>query len=196
VAAYDWLMKKNWRLHAEAYLQKLTAIPVVNDVNRTFWMLNMIDGYANEPLSRGKGKNIGVDITIEKFFSGGLFVLTGFSIYNSTYQPLNGTTYNTQYNCQSAGSLTAGREWKWKKEKTFVIGGKMLYNGGMPITPLLAGATVNSREPLLDEARPFTEKIPVYFRTDARISLRKIKREQPDDSAGYTEHHGISNTDG
>ena len=78
VAAYDWLMKKNWRFHLEAYLQKLTAIPVVNDVNRTFWLLNMIDGYANEALvNSGTGKNRGVDITVEKFFSKGMVYADG-----------------------------------------------------------------------------------------------------------------------
>ena len=176
VAAYDWLMKKNWRLHIEAYMQKLTAIPVVNDVNRTFWLLNMIDGYANEALvNSGAGRNKGVDITLEKFFSKGWFMLTGFSVFNSTYSPLNGKTYNTQYNSRTAGSFTTGREWKWKKEKTFVVGGKVLYNGGMPVSPLLLGAPINSRKPVLDETRPYSEMIPAYFRTDARLSLRKEK---------------------
>lgn len=158
----------------------------------------MIDGYANEPLvSKGKGKNVGVDITIERFFSKGLFVLTGFSIYNSTYEPLNGKTYSTQYNCGTAGSLTAGREWKLKKERTFVVGGKMLYNGGMPITPLLTGTPVNSRKPLLDEARPFTERVPAYFRTDARLSLRKDKKKTAWMIALDIQNiMGIKNTDG
>jgi len=141
IAAYDWLMKKNWRLHLEAYIQKLTAIPIVNDESRTFWLLNMLEGYANEALvSSGTGRNRGVDITLEKFFSKGWFMLTGFSVFNSMYEPLNGVSYNTQYNSRSAGTLTAGKEWKWKKNKTFTVGGKTLYNGGMPITPLLAGA--------------------------------------------------------
>lgn len=178
IIAYDWLMKQNWRLHIEGYLQKLSRIPIVNDMNRTFWLLNMIDGYANEALiSKGKGKNIGVDITIEKFFSKGTFLLTAFSFYNSTYQPLNGKAYNTQYNCKTAGSITTGKEWKWKNNRTFVVGSKMLYNGGMPITPLLAGATVNSRKAVLDEPKAFSEKIPAYFRMDARVSLRKDKKK-------------------
>ena len=176
VAAYDWLMKKNWRFHIEAYLQRLTAIPVVDDADRTFWLLNMIDGYANEALvNSGTGKNKGVDITLEKFFSKGWFMLTGFSVFNSTYAPLNGKTYNTQYNSRASGSFTTGREMKWKKNKTFIAGGKMLYNGGMPISPLLAGAPVNSREPVLDETRPYSERVPAYFRMDARLSLRKDK---------------------
>lgn len=48
-----------------------------------------------------------------------------------------------------------------------------MYNGGMPISPLLAGAPVNSREPVLDETRPFSETVPCYFRMDARLTLRK-----------------------
>ena len=176
IAAYDWLMKKNWRLHLEAYIQKLTAIPIVNDESRTFWLLNMLEGYANEALvGSGTGRNRGVDITLEKFFSKGWFMLTGFSVFNSMYEPLNGVSYNTQYNSRSAGTLTAGKEWKWKKNKTFTVGGKTLYNGGMPITPLLAGAPVNSREPVLDESRPYSEIVPAYFRLDTRISLRKDK---------------------
>jgi hypothetical protein len=81
VLAWDWLMNKNWRLHLEGYLQQLSEIPIANDVSRTFWLLNMQDGYANEALvSNGKGQNIGTDITLEKFFSKGWFLLTGFSI--------------------------------------------------------------------------------------------------------------------
>jgi hypothetical protein len=102
-------------------------------------------------------------------------MLTGFSVFNSTYAPLNGKTYNTQYNSRASGSFTTGREMKWKKNKTFIAGGKMLYNGGMPISPLLAGAPVNSREPVLDETRPYSERVPAYFRMDARLSLRKDK---------------------
>jgi hypothetical protein len=198
IAAYDALLKKGWRFHIEGYLQKLTRVPVANNMNRTFWLLNMIDGYANEPLvSKGTGKNAGVDITVEKFFSKGLFVLTGFSVYNATYQPLNGKTYNTQYNSRTAGSLTAGREWKWKKERTFVIGGKMLYNGGVPITPLLTGAAVNSRKPVLDESRAFSEKVPAYFRADARLSLRKDRKKTAWMIALDIQNiMGIKNTDG
>lgn len=178
ILTYDALLKKGWHFHVEGYLQKLSSIPIVNGVNRTFWMLNMTEGYANEAwVSKGDGKNIGMDITLEKFFSKGLFVLTGLSFFNSTYQPLNGVNYNTQYNSGTNGSLTAGREWKWKREKTFVIGGKMLYNGGLPITPILPGAPVNSREPVLDESRPYSDKVPDYFRMDARLSLRKDKKK-------------------
>jgi hypothetical protein len=197
VTAWDWLMNKSWRLHLEGYLQKLTNIPIVNDVNRTFWMLNMQDGYANEAwVSKGKGQNIGVDLTVEKFFSKSWFILTGLSIFNSTYEPLNGKSYNTQYNSITTGNLTIGKEWKWKKNKTFTAGSKMLYNGGMPITPVLASAPVNSREPVLDESQPYSRHVPVYFRMDARIALRKDKKKTASTLALDIQNlPGIKNTD-
>ena len=197
VAAWDWLMNKSWRLHIEGYLQQLSDIPIVNDINRTFWLLNMQDGYANEALvSKGKGQNIGADITLEKFFSKGWFLLTGFSIFNSTYEPLNGESYNTQYNSITSGNLTAGREWKWKKNKTFTAGGKMIYNGGMPITPLLAGAPINSRDPVLDESKPYSQHVPAYFRMDIRFALRTDKKKISSTLALDIQNLlGIENTD-
>jgi len=197
VLAWDWLMNKNWRLHLEGYLQQLSEIPIANDVSRTFWLLNMQDGYANEVLvSNGKGQNIGTDITLEKFFSKGWFLLTGFSIFNSTYEPLNGKSYNTQYNSITSGNLTAGREWKWKKNKTFTAGSKILYNGGMPITPLLAGAPVNSRDPVLDESKAYSQHVPTYFRMDIRLALRTDKKKTSSTlSLDIQNLLGIKNTD-
>jgi len=197
VVAWDWLMNKNWRLHLEGYLQQLSEIPIANDVSRTFWLLNMQDGYANEALvSNGKGQNIGTDITLEKFFSKGWFLLTGFSIFNSTYEPLNGRSYNTQYNSITTGNVTAGREWKWKKNKTFTAGSKILYNGGMPITPLLAGAPVNSRDPVLDESKPYSQHVPAYFRMDIRLALRTDKKKTSSTlSLDIQNLLGIKNTD-
>ncbi|WP_207492893.1 TonB-dependent receptor [Aridibaculum aurantiacum] len=175
VAAYDHLFPKGWRFHAEAYYQRLFKVPVVNEVNRTYWLLNDLEGYAKEQLvSKGKGTNVGIDLSAEKFFSKGFFLIGSFSIFNSTYQPLDGRTYNTRFNSNTSGSFTGAKEWKLKNNKTLQAGWKMLYNGGLPLTPLAAFPST-SREPVLDETRPYTEKVPAYFRTDGRLALRKEK---------------------
>lgn len=177
IAAYDQMMGSNWKLHLELYQQRLFNIPVVNDVNRTFWILNELEGYAKEALvSKGKGKNTGVDISIEKFFSKGFFTLLSFSVFESTYQPLNGKNYSSRFNSGSSGSWVGTKEWKQKKNKTLQVGWKMVYNGGLPLSPLAATQPFGSREPLLDENNPFSIKIPAYFRTDGRIALRRDKK--------------------
>ena len=172
VAAYDRLLPKGWRLHAEAYYQRLQRIPVVNEVNRTYWLLNDVEGYAREPLvSEGKGTNMGIDLNVEKFFTKSFFIITSFSFFNSTYQPLDGKTYNTRFNSKTSGAFTGAKEWKLKKNRVLQWGWKVVYNGGLPLTPLSTYPS-NSREPVLDETRPFTERIPAYFRTDTRLALR------------------------
>lgn len=57
IFAYDQMLGNSWRVHTEAYYQRLFHIPIINDINRTFWILNELDGYAQEALvSKGKGK--------------------------------------------------------------------------------------------------------------------------------------------
>lgn len=197
VAAYDQLLGKGWRLHLEGYYQKLFQIPVENEVNSTYWLLNELEGYASRALvSKGKGTNIGADLSVEKSFDKGWFTIVAFSAFNSTYQPLNGITYNTRFNSNSSSSWTGAKEWKLKNNKVFQFGWKAVYNGGLPLTPLSA-TQLNSREPLLDETHPYSIKVPAYFRTDARLALRKDKTKRTWQLALDVQNiFGIRNTDG
>ncbi|HEY0355055.1 MAG TPA: TonB-dependent receptor, partial [Flavisolibacter sp.] len=197
ILAFDRLLGKGWRFSAEAYYQRLFNIPIINDENRTFWILNELEGYATQALvSKGKGTNKGIDLVIEKFFNKGLFTIAAFSIFRSTYQPLNGKEYNTRFNSGSTGSWTGAKEWKLKKNKVIQVGWKMIYNGGLPLTPL-ANIQNNSREAILDESRPYSEKVPAYFRTDARISLLKNKVKSSWQLAIDIQNVlGLKNTDG
>ena len=177
IIAYDQLLGNKWRFHAEAYHQQLFQVPVANDVNRTFWILNEMEGYANEALvSKGKGTNTGLDLSLEKFFSKGLFMIASFSVFDSKYSAISGREYNTRFNSRTSGSFVGAKEWQLKKNKVLQVGWKMLYNGGVPLSPL-AAVQNSSRQPVLDETRPFSEYTRAYFRTDGRISLRKDKKK-------------------
>ena len=77
----------------------------------------------------------------------------------------------------------------------FQAGWKMVYNGGFLLSPL-AGIS-SSREPVLDEVNPYSEKVPAYFRTDARFALRKDKAKRAWQLALDIQNvFGLSNTDG
>lgn len=197
IMAYDQLLGNSWRLHAEAYYQRLFQIPIVNNINRTFWLLNELDGYANEALvSKGKGTNKGIDLSAEKFFSKGLFMIVSFSVFDASYEPLNDKKYNSRFNSGTAGSWTGAKEWSLKKNRVFQLGWKAVYNGGLPLTPLAPNQTT-SREPVLDESRPYSEKVSSYFRTDTRFALRKDKSGRSWQLALDVQNiFGIKNTDG
>lgn len=174
VLGHDWAPGGKWRLHTEAYYQLLYNVPVSADVNSTWSMLNLLDGYPTEKLiSAGKGKNKGVDISLEKTFTNGLFMIGSFSIFDAKYQPLNGRWYNTRFNAGTSGSFTGAKEWSLKNDRMLQVGWKAIYNGGFRVSPILPGG--DGKEPNLDQSNPFSEKIAPYFRTDARLALRKNK---------------------
>ncbi len=177
VAAYDQTLGDNYRIHLETYYQTLNNVPV--NTAEKYWMLNDIQGFATEALvNEGTGQNVGLDLYLERFFSEGLFFVVSGSVFNSTFQlPNDATVYNTRYNSRVAGTFTGGKMFQLNENTTLETGMKLLFNGGMPITPLLAGSeNADGFEPVLDHSQPFSDKIDPYFRPDVRIALRKNRK--------------------
>ncbi len=178
VLAYDFLLGNNFRFHTEIYQQNLFDVPVSARNNfSSYWILNDVDHYANEALtSDGIGKNIGIDISFEKLFNKGAFFILSTSLFDSKYKMSKESTtwYNTQYNSNVSATFIGGKEWAVRNNGTIQIGLKMLYNGGQRLTPLLENVgDINQKNPPLDYARPFEEKVKAYFRPDLRIAYRK-----------------------
>ncbi len=173
IAAYDILFGDNFRFHTEGYLQRLWNVPVSPDINSTYAYTNDIQGFANRALiSEGKGQNVGIDFALEKIFQKGTFFILNTSLFNSTYQPLNGKTYSTQYNSKFSAAFIGGKEWQAGAKGVFQLGGKIIFNGGQPITPLSSVQEGYSRIPTLDESQPYTLNTQTYFRPDLRFAYR------------------------
>ena len=174
VAAYDQAIGDNYRIHVETYYQTLNNVPV--NVAEKYWMLNDIQGFATVPLTNeGTGQNVGLDLYLERFFDKGAFFVLSGSVFNSTFQlPNDNNVYNTRYNSKVAGTFTGGKMFQINENTTIETGLKLLFNNGMPITPLLAGfENADGFEPTLDNSQPFSDRIDPYFRPDVRIALRK-----------------------
>jgi hypothetical protein len=143
-------------------------------------MLNDVQGFATDALTNeGTGQNIGIDLFLERFFDEGVFFILSGSVFNSTFSlPNDDTKYDTQYNSRVAGTFTGGKIFQVNDNTTIETGLKLLFNGGMPITPLLGGAeNADGFRPTLDVSRPFSERIDPYFRPDIRIALRKNREK-------------------
>ena len=166
------------KLHSELYYQYLTDVPVSADANNTYSALNVVEGFPNQILtSKGTGQNYGIDVSLEKIFNQGAFFVLSTSLFNSTYQPLNGQTYNTQYNTRYSLNFMGGKEWRTKHDGVWQGGIKILFNGGTPASPLSAVQSGNVQYPDLDQAHPFSLTTPVYFRPDLKVSYRKNNKK-------------------
>lgn len=182
VVGHDFSFARNWRLKTELYYQHLFNIPVENDSNSTFAIINTssIWGIVDaEPLvSEGTGRNYGVDLTLEKFFSDQYYFLLTGSVYQSEYTPLSGEIFSTRFNGNFNATVLGGKEWKVGKAKRNLIGlnAKAVYSGGNRYSPIdfeaseMAGETVNVA------GQSFSEQVPAYWRVDAGFSYTLNKK--------------------
>jgi hypothetical protein len=176
VLGWDYLAGKSMRLHAEVYFQKMNDVPVAKNPASSWSILNTISGFATQEMTNaGEGQNIGLDLSVEKSFAGGTFFLLGGSVSQSRYTDAAGRAHPTAFDSGLAGTFMGGKEWEFKNASVLQLGLKLLYNGGQRLTPLLPGQPVSrfAQEPLLDEAKAFSERVEAYFRPDLRVALRK-----------------------
>lgn len=178
VLAYDHLLREDLRLKVESYYQQLYRVPVWADPRITDAALNAEDGATTDSLlNTGRGKNYGLELTLEKFFTRNYYFLFTGSLYNSTYTASNGQQYNTRFNGRYLFNALAGKEYKVGRDKTNLIGLNLKVNlaGGNRYTPIdLARSREQDKAVLIEEKRN-TLKADDYFRTDIRFSYRKNK---------------------
>ena len=176
VAGYDLLPGTAFRIHLEAYWQRMYDVPVAANPQSSWSILNTIDGFAKYALrNTGKGRNTGLDLSVEKSFTGGTFFIFGASVSRSRYTDAAGREHHTVFDSGISGTFTGGKEWTFRNASVLQLGLKMLYNGGQRLTPLLPGQAVSryAQEPLLDDSRAFEEQVQAYFRPDLRLAFRK-----------------------
>ncbi|QDK81103.1 TonB-dependent receptor [Spirosoma sp. KCTC 42546] len=132
---------------AEVYYQSLYQLPVENSATSTFATINEGPDFNYVALvNKGTGRNYGIELTLERYFSHNFYYLVNGSLYTSTYQTLEGKERNTPYNGHYLVNLLAGKEFvKLGKKKNQVLGinAKVFFSGAKPIIPLLRDAAGN-----------------------------------------------------
>jgi hypothetical protein len=179
VLGYDFVFLKDFRLHAETYFQFLFQIPTGLDSNAWYAVVNANDGFVNFPLAnKGKGMNYGLELTLEKFFSKNYFFLVTTSIFNSRYAGSDGAWRNTAYNGNYVLNVLGCKEFVLGKQKVNIIGitAKILYRGGMRITPIDLAQSRQQQTTVYDNSRAFDEKLPDYLRMDFGTYFRRNKK--------------------
>lgn len=131
----------NLRVKLEAYYQHLYNLPVENlDTSYFATIVEGLDFRYVDLVNKGKGRNYGLEFTLEKFFSKRYYYLINASLYQSKYTPLDGRERNTPYNGHYLVNILCGKEWAGlgkKKNRTLGLNAKAFFGGGRKIIPLL-----------------------------------------------------------
>ncbi|SKC61701.1 Carboxypeptidase regulatory-like domain-containing protein [Ohtaekwangia koreensis] len=177
VLTYDWNISENLRLKAEGYYQTLSNVPVERE-RSSFSALNTGVSFAIEDedslVNKGSGRNYGIELTLERFFSKGYYFLITTSLFDSKYKGSDGISRNTAFNTQYVLNALAGKEWRIGKARNFFsVNLKLTTIGGKRLTPIdIANSQLYGRT-IYKESEAFSERQDPYFRADLRFSYRK-----------------------
>lgn len=179
VIGYDYFITPNLRIKIESYYQSLYNIPVIAD--GTWSMINHEQDHAFNKIlvSEGKGTNIGIDFTFERFLKNDFYYLATASIFDSKYTAGNGEVYNSRFNKNFVVTVLGGKEFVFskKEDKTHILGinARATISGGHRIVPVNEQLSMQSREIYYDWSNPYIGQNPADFFLDLTILYRKNK---------------------
>ncbi|HEU4472353.1 MAG TPA: TonB-dependent receptor [Flavisolibacter sp.] len=174
VLSYQHAFNRNLSLKTELYYQQLRDVPVSVFDSSTFSVLNIQSEYVTDPLvNRGKGRNYGIEVSLEKYLSNRFYYSVSTSVFQSKYTAADGIERNTRFNGGLLANMVAGKEFlSANKLRTFGINIKSIYSGGLRTTPIDLDRSVSAGYGIYQEKLAFTEQNPDYFRTDLRVSMK------------------------
>lgn len=137
VLAYSLQLSPQWHIRPEIYYQHIYDVAVSSDPSQT-WVsvINILNNYdifeiSDAPIvNKGRGRNMGFEITVEKLFSRGFYGLATASLYDSRFFTADGRMFSTLFNGNYIFNLLGGRELAINKNNAFGINLKFIYAGG------------------------------------------------------------------
>lgn len=175
--SYDLRLNEHTRIKVEPYFQYLFDVPVI--AGSYFSLQNLEqEWFFNDPLiNKGTGKNLGIDLTAERFLKDGFYYLFTASVFDSKYKGGDGIERNSIYNKNYILNILAGKEWQVGKlhNNTFSVNGRFTFMGGDHYTPLFVQESVDQGELIYDYSRAFEEKENPAPVLSFSISYRKNK---------------------
>ena len=177
VLGYENLLNPNLLFKAEVYYQQHFNVPVENDINSTFSVINTSGWFSDIDLvNEGEGKNYGVELTLEKYFAKNYYFLITGSIYESKYKTLENEWRNTAFNGNYATNVLFGKEFILgdpAKNRTIGVSGKVTYAGGRRFTPIDMEESIEKGYTVRIHDKAFTEQADDFFTTNAVVYYRK-----------------------
>lgn len=178
VLSYQKIVKKDLRVRAEVYYQRLFNVPV-EVLTSSFSLLNQGSGFTRffpDVLENtGTGVNKGVELTIEKTFSKNYYFMATGSLYDSRYKGSDGVERNTDFNGNFIVNGLAGYEYKFGKEdkNALIFGTKYTVGGGKRYSPIDTLATrEDGANVIIVDAERNIFQFDNYSRWDVKIGVR------------------------
>ena len=186
VAGYEKRLSANLFFKLEAYYQKLYNLPIDRRPGSSYSLINNIGEFTDRTLvNEGTGENLGLELTLERYFADNYYFLITGSLYDSKYTAMDGIERDTRFNGNYTGNVLFGKEFELNsgngKKKTLSINTKISLLGACRFSPIDLEASKAADETVYDETRAFSKKGDNVFIANLaltyRIDNRKISQE-------------------
>jgi len=175
ILSFTQAINNKLSIKAEAYYQNLFSIGTdPNDLDFSLINFGASFGFPNRVglTNDGKGRNYGLEITINQSLNKGFYYLITGSLFNSTYEGEGGVDRNTYYNSNYVFNTLMGKEFVLNSKWTLTLDGRFTYSGGRRYTPIdLASSIAEGREVLFED-RAFEARLAPYIRPDIKMGFR------------------------
>lgn len=177
---YTWNVTPDWTFRSELFWQQQTEAGVDRNMSSAFSLLNENEYriYAQKMLVyNGSGKNRGLEITAERYFSGGWFALLNTTFLKSDYRGSDGVWRPTRWETRYVANLTGGKEWQRDKRpgqvRAFGINGRLTWTDGLRGLPVDATASAAAGYTVFDERNGYSIARRDYVRLDLRVYWKR-----------------------
>ena len=173
VLGYNRKLGTSSRLNVETYLQMLFDVPVIAD--SSFSMINFEQDFAfNEALTNeGRGRNYGVEMTLERFLNDGYYYLITGSVFSSRYKGGDDQWRSTRFDRGITLNGLFGKEIRLGEDNLLGINGRAVFMGGARRSPVNLSASLDGEEVFFEERDAFSEQDPNLFVLDLSITYRR-----------------------
>ncbi|MDR0438149.1 MAG: TonB-dependent receptor [Bacteroidales bacterium] len=182
VASYDWLISDNLCLKIEPYFQYLYDIPVAKD--SLLSLINYRDWFLMLPLvNDGKGRNYGIDFTLERYLNNGHYYLFTGSLFESHYMGGDGVWRNTRLNRNYILNALGGKEWKIGKQNRDMLSVSLRFTlqGGERYIPVDEKASILAKTLVYDNSRAYKTQLPAeiigHFTVSYKMNRKNFAHE-------------------
>ncbi len=175
ILAYDWLINSNLRLKVEPYFQYLYDAPGIADSSYSLINFKQDWSFMNALENNSKGKNLGVDITLERFLNNNYYYLVTASVFDSKYMADDKVWRNTRYDKGFAVNILLGKEFFLSKQRMLGVNLRGCITGGERTSPIDTEKSLLAKRVILNEQKAFEEQEATTYNVDITITYRANK---------------------
>lgn len=177
ILGYSNKFSESWNIKFETYFQDLWKIPVERTPSN-FSVINLGATYYNGTqekdslVNNGKGRNYGVEMTLERYLNHNWYFLLTSSLFKSLYFASDRVWRNTVFSTRFMNNALLGFELPISKRSSLDLNLRFVWGGGLRQKSINKEASKDAGVIVYDDDKIYSEQAKDYMKLDYKMTLR------------------------